>query len=92
MKQLSLTFNTRQNTPDNQRIYDANKKGFSRQCQLIYDLLMTGRTVTVREMMNLLDIGDPRARIRDLRDAGVQVLDKEISNGNGKYKSYYIQL
>ena len=38
-----------------------------------------------------MDIGDARARIRDLRNAGIPITDKIAGNGNRKYKVYYIK-
>lgn len=40
--------------------------------------------------MNLLDIGDPRARIRDLRNGGIRIEDKLVGKGK-KFKIYFIQ-
>lgn len=90
MTQLNLDFNTPQNTADNQALYEYNRPGFGEQCNRIYEYLRTGRTLTVKEAMNLLDIGDPRARIRDLRDGGIRIEDKLVGNGK-KFKVYYIQ-
>ena len=88
--QLPIDFNTRQNTPENQARYDDNKKDFGRQCTLIYDYLKSGHSLTVYEAMTMFAIGDPRARIRDLRNGGVKILDRETANGRGRFKTYYI--
>jgi len=89
--QLHLDFNTRQNSRENQALYDNNKPTFGAQCQRIYDWLMTGKTLTRKEAEDFLDVGDARARIRDLRNAGVNVDDKIAGNGNRKYKIYFIK-
>jgi len=88
--QIKLDFTTRQNTPENQARYEYNKKDFGRQCTQIYEYLKSGRTLTVYEAMTMFAIGDPRARIRDLRNGGVNILDRETSNGRGRFKTYYI--
>ncbi len=90
--QTAFNFNTRQNSKENQEIYDHNKVTFGAQCQRIYDWLMTGKTLTRKEAEDFLDIGDARARIRDLRFHGINIEDKKAGNGNRQYKVYFINL
>lgn len=84
--QLNIDFNTRQNTAENQQQYDAIKHRFGAQCQRLYEWLSSGKSITVKEAMNELNIGDPRARIRDLREV-IEIKDRLIE---GRVKQYYI--
>lgn len=84
--QLPIDFNTRQNTAENQQQYDAIKHRFGAQCQRLYEWLRSGKSITVKEAMNELNIGDPRARIRDLREV-MEVKDRLVQ---GRVKEYYI--
>jgi aminoglycoside N3'-acetyltransferase len=84
--QLPIDFNTPQNTADNQMQYDAIKHRFGAQCQRLYEWLRSGKSITVKEAMNELNIGDPRARIRDLREV-MEIKDRLIE---GRVKEYFI--
>lgn len=90
--QIPLNFEVKQNSKENQKIYDHNKVAFGDHCQRIYDWLITGKTLTRKEAENLLDVGDARARIRDLRNHGVNIEDKKGGNGRSRYKIYFIEI
>ena len=101
---MTLSFNLRdldhidqvierkQNSIDNQEIFDSNKKKLGEQCRKIYEWLKSGKTLTNKEAMNLLNIGDPRARIRDLREGGIPILDRKRANGRSMFKVYYMEV
>ena len=84
--QLPIDFNTPQNTAENQMQYDAIKHRFGAQCQRLYEWLRSGKSITVKEAMNELNIGDPRARIRDLREV-MEIKDRLLE---GRVKEYYL--
>jgi hypothetical protein len=84
--QLPIDFNTPQNTAENQMQYDAIKHRFGAQCQRLYEWLRSGKSITVKEAMNELNIGDPRARIRDLREV-MEIKDRLLE---GRVKEYFI--
>ena len=84
--QLPIDFNTPQNTAENQVQYDAIKHRFGAQCQRLYEWLRSGKSITVKEAMNELNIGDPRARIRDLREV-MEIKDRLTQ---GRVKEYFI--
>jgi hypothetical protein len=84
--QLNIDFNTRQNTAENQEQYGAIKHRFGAQCQRLYEWLRSGKSITVKEAMNELNIGDPRARIRDLREV-MEIKDRLTQ---GRVKEYFI--
>ena len=81
--QTSLTFTHRENTAQ----YRRNKRAFSKQAQYVYDWLKTGARITVKDAA-IRDIGDLRARIRDIRGAGIEVKDNEL--GSSGRKEYYL--
>lgn len=89
--QLNLDFTTRQNSAENQSLYDGNKHKFGRHCQLIYDYLMQGNHATRAELEQRFGIGDARARIRDLRNGGINIQDYKQTVNNSTFKIYYIQ-
>lgn len=86
MQQLHIDF-PKQNTPANQVILDDNKQVFNRQCQLVYDLLKSGKVLTTTEALQH-GIGDLRARCRDLLNAGIPIKKRLIEN---RYKQYFIE-
>lgn len=85
--QLDFEFNTPQNTAENQALYDSIKYRFGSQCRKILDALKTGRRMTVKQMSNEFNIGDPRARIRDLR----KHFDIPGDTMKGGSKEYYLK-
>jgi aminoglycoside N3'-acetyltransferase len=84
--QLPIDFNTPQNTAENQMQYDEIKHRFGAQCQRLYEWLRSGKSITVKEAMNELNIGDARARIRDLREV-MEIKDRLTQ---GRVKEYFI--
>lgn len=89
--QLNLDFNTPQNSAENQQLYDGNKHSFGEQCRKIYEHLMKGNRCTGRELERELDIGDARARIRDLRKGGIRIDDVKKTVNRSTYKIYFIE-
>lgn len=89
--QLNLDFNTPQNSAENQQLYGGNKHSFGEQCRKIYEHLMQGNRCTGRELERELDIGDARARIRDLRKGGIRIDDVKKTVNRSTYKIYFIE-
>jgi len=81
--QTTLNFTHRENTVQ----YLRNSTRLSKQAQYVYDWLKTGARITVKDAA-IRDIGDLRARIRDIRGAGIEVKDKELDS-TGR-KEYYL--
>lgn len=54
-------------------------------------LLSDGQAHSVIEIANRLNIGDPRASIRDLRNKGVKVEDRWVNGDENHYKVYFIK-
>ena len=64
----------------------------SPQQKLVYDYLMTGRTLSTMIAITSLSIGDVRTRIAELRKLGIAIKDKWAKDfGEGKYKQYFIE-
>lgn len=61
------------------------------QCERILRVLQSGaarrKGVTIMELQQYLQIGDPRARIRDLREMGYRI-DTVNRDKDGKYHAY----
>lgn len=87
--QIEISFNVLvpQNNSESENILLSNEKHLSRQCHVVYEALLRGERLTTGIMYNKYHIGDGRARIRDLRKAGIQVKDKLIEN---RFKEYFI--
>lgn len=91
---VNFDINVRQNTDDNQAHYDANKPRFNRQCAKVYDLLMSGRRLTVADALVSHGIGHLPRRIADLREKNIMVNSCwiEVKSGDGytRVKEYYL--
>lgn len=62
------------------------------QAERLIRLLSDGYCHTVVEIIRRLNIGDPRSVIRDIRKAGIEVLDKwAVSESGNRYKYYWIK-
>ncbi|MDO6587353.1 helix-turn-helix domain-containing protein [Salipiger sp. 1_MG-2023] len=62
------------------------------QCERLLRHLLAEDGITTLEGMMHLHIGDVRARIRDLRDAGIDVSDERLpSDQGGSYKRWYLK-
>jgi len=67
-------------------IYHAvNIDKFNRQCRIVFEQLMTGRSLTVETAMLNLRIMDLRRRVKTLRDNGIPVLDRRLKGGCKEY-------
>lgn len=81
--QLAIRF---ENNSHSQAILEANIDRFEGQCKTILKLLKEGGRLTVRDMV-LMGIGDPRRRIKDLRDNGIEIKDELKEK---RFKEYYL--
>lgn len=86
MNQLQINF-SRQNTRENQAILDGNVERFSNQCRIVYEAMMRGERLTTASALLSYSIGDLRRRVKDLRDAGIDVKDELIE---GRFKVYFL--
>lgn len=81
-----------QNSPENQEILKEAKPRLNNQCLQVLEMLEAGRKLTVREAAagiwfkgEQIFIGDLRARVRDLIDAGYPVQKDTLKGGFKKY-------
>lgn len=82
---MSFETHQRENSEDTERHLQENQKKFSRQCELVYRLLMGGRELTSRSAMIEYGIGDVHRRISELKHLhGVEILDRWELNPDGK--------
>lgn len=84
---------THENNPESEAHLKSNRYHFTGQCAVLYSLLQKGMSVTTGQALRQLNIGDLRARIRDLRKAGIPIEDKWWTDASGKktrYKEYFI--
>ena len=70
-----------ESNPESQSILNHNRKIFSRDCMKVYNWLMDGRMMTIKEM----DVD--RSRISDLKRNGVQL---SFHLNIDKYKVWYM--
>lgn len=85
--QLTIDFVSRpQNNPESQRMLDKAVPRLNKQCLKLLDLFNQGKKLTVRDGFDY-NIGDLRARVRDLREAGYEVKDNMIGAG---FKEYFL--
>jgi hypothetical protein len=72
-----------QNNKESQLQIEDNMHHFSRQAKLVFDHLMSGRTLTHDEAMSYYKIRDLRARIYTIKNAGYKVDETTIPNSHG---------
>ena len=85
--EIDFTIHARENNPESQMILDANRPLFSNQCKKVYEALLRGEKLTTGIALLNYQIGDLRARIRDIRNSGIDVKDEYIE---GRYKRYFL--
>lgn len=65
--------------------------------QILLEYLQNGGIVTTRTAPDVLGIADVRGHIRDLRNQGIEVLDRWVKGKNRRgrettYKEYYLEM
>lgn len=90
-EQIEIDFNVLvpQNNRESESILLANEKHLSNQCRILFDALKRGEKLTTGGALIQYRIGDLRRRVKDLRDAGIQVKDKLLEN---RFKEYYLDI
>jgi hypothetical protein len=84
--QLILDYTRKENNPESTKILRANTEHFSKQCLTLLEAFKRGEILTVQDGFKY-GIGDLRARVRDLRKAGIDVKDELLE---GRYKKYFL--
>jgi len=67
----------------NQETLDTHRKHFSGQAKIVLDLLLSGESVSSREMFSKYNIVDTRARIFGLRKKGFKITEYKIPFAKG---------
>lgn len=86
--QLNFTTHIRENNSRSEAHLKAHKEHFSKQCTLLYNILKSGRKLTVFEAYSEGIASLPR-RVKDLREGGIKI-DSETVPGT-KFIRYFIQ-
>jgi hypothetical protein len=87
--EMDFTIHAVENNPESQMVLDANRPLFKNQCKKVYEALCRGERLTTASALINYQIGDLRARIRDIRNSGINVQDTYI---DGRFKSYFLTL
>ncbi len=78
----------KENNPESQAHFEANKDKFSNQCRIIYEALLNGKILTTKIAVVEYDIMDLRRRIKDLKDTwGVPIKSRYV---DGRFKEFYL--
>lgn len=86
--QLTFPLHERENNAESEQQLYTHGAHFSNQCLSVLDALRRGERLTTGKALVKYQIGDLRARIRDLRQAGVKVLDCYVEGT--RFKEYYL--
>lgn len=79
----------KENNKESQAHFEYNKKPFSKQCQIVYDLLLKGEKLNTKDALLLHGIGDLRRRIKDLIDIYNVPVNSEYIEG--RFKIYFLK-
>lgn len=83
MEELQFPIHQKENNQESQDILNRHSAHFSEQCNKIIHLLRTGHRLTVKSALVEHNIGDLRARIRDIR-MHIPVKDEFLPNSRSK--------
>jgi hypothetical protein len=86
-QEIDFNISHRENNPESQAHFEANKDKFSKQCRIVYEALLRGERLTTKIAMKDYDIGHLPRRILDLKEKGVSI-DSVFIEGN--YKEYFL--
>lgn len=72
---------------------DATIYNLSPQQRLIYDYLMTGRSLTRQVAINTLNVQEVTTRISELRKLGLEIKSEFSKDFSGtRYKKYWVEV
>lgn len=86
--QLVFPIHERENNAESEYQLHQHGAHFSKQCLTVLDAFRRGEVLTTGKALIKYEIGDLRARVRDLRDAGVKVQDRYVTGT--RFKEYYL--
>ena len=85
--QLVFDYTRKENNSESTKILRDNVKHFSKQCIVLKEALERGERLTTVDALLKYKIGHLPRRIKDLRDAGVNIKDELLQ---GRYKKYFL--
>lgn len=90
-KQIEMDFNvlTPQNNRESESILLLCEKRLSKNCKTLYEALLRGEKLTGIDIIVKYKITEYRRRIKDLKDAGIEIKDCIGSNG---CKTWWIEV
>lgn len=87
--QTEIDFTHPHNNRESDIQFDENIGHFQTQTERVLAILQSGETITSLKAYGM-GIIDVRARIKQIRDSGINVKDRKIVGGRGA-KEYYIE-
>ena len=79
-----------ENNTESDNMYLDNLDHFNKQCRIVFEQLMTGRSLTFRDALIGFGIGDLRRRCKDLKDLyKIPVKDRYVNNT--RFKEWYLE-
>ena len=79
----------RENSRESENHLNENRKHFAKSCEKVFNLLMEGKRLTVRDAIVNHGISSLPRRCLDLKQAGVAISD-EWSNDEPAFKTWYM--
>lgn len=85
---FEIQIHTAENSAASEQILEDNKPRLTNQCRIVLAALMRGEALTTSKALAVYEIGDLRARIRDLVKFNGVIVSKKLIDG--RYKEYSI--
>lgn len=80
----------KENNSESEQHLKESKSRFSAQCDLVLHTMLSGQKMSCISAANELFIMDLRRRVKDLKDAGVQITYEWVEFGKSKIKHYFM--
>lgn len=90
-QQLHMEFGNRvENNPESQNNLELQSMKFSKQCNQVLNILLSGEKLTSWSAMVTYKIGHLARRILDLKEKGIAIDDEWIEENGSRYKKYFL--
>lgn len=88
---MSFDVHERENNPESQVHLNRNRRRLSKQCKMIYKLMLQGQRVRFKELMLEYGVHSLPRRICDLKEYGIPVKSRFIhKDGKATVKEYWL--
>ena len=77
----SQVTHTKENNSHSEQILFDQYERLNHNCKLIYDALKRGERLTGREIVSRFGMLEYRRRLKDLKDAGIEIQEKILEGG-----------